>query len=138
MRSASNWKPGASGSRRSTTYFGGIAKGATLSGQEYVQLPADVQLAVREEVWRSLGSPHRGAPLVIEMDVLIGSGRRSGSRNRLSGTVRLRSEVWNRRKRHDVAAVFLIRLDHGREGVDCERRWRMALARAMAYPYGAS
>ena len=57
-------------------YFGGIAKGATLSGQEYVQLPADVQLAVREEVWRNLGSPHGGAPLVIEMDVLIGSGRR--------------------------------------------------------------
>ena len=57
-------------------YFGGIAKGATLSGQEYVQLPADVQLAVREEVWRNLGSPHGAAPLVIEMDVLIGSGRR--------------------------------------------------------------
>ena len=34
-------------------YFGGIAKGATLSGQEYVQLPADGQLAVREEVWRT-------------------------------------------------------------------------------------
>jgi ubiquinone/menaquinone biosynthesis C-methylase UbiE len=57
-------------------YFGGIAQGATLSGQEYVQLPADVQMAVCEEVWRGLGSPHHGEPLVIEMDVLIGSGRR--------------------------------------------------------------
>lgn len=57
-------------------YFSDIAKGATLSGQEYVQLSPDMQLAVREEVRRGLGSPRAGEPLTIEMDVLIGSGGR--------------------------------------------------------------
>ncbi|MER9239127.1 methyltransferase domain-containing protein [Mesorhizobium sp. M0019] len=55
-------------------YFSGIAKGATLSGQEYVQLPQDTKRIVREEVWRGLASPGAGEPLTIEMDVLIGSG----------------------------------------------------------------
>ncbi|MER9650964.1 methyltransferase domain-containing protein [Mesorhizobium sp. M0199] len=57
-------------------YFSGIAKGATLSGQEYVQLPPDMKHIVREEVWRGLASPSPGEPLTIEMDVLIGSGSR--------------------------------------------------------------
>ncbi|MER8582515.1 methyltransferase domain-containing protein [Mesorhizobium sp. M1423] len=57
-------------------YFSGIAKGATLSGQEYVQLPPDMKHIVREEVWRGLASPSPGEPLTIEIDVLIGSGSR--------------------------------------------------------------
>ncbi|RWM05661.1 MAG: hypothetical protein E5X80_24990 [Mesorhizobium sp.] len=57
-------------------YFSGIAKGAGLSGQEYVQLPPDMKLIVRDEVWRGLASPNAGEPLTIEMDVLIGSGGR--------------------------------------------------------------
>ncbi|MER9051314.1 methyltransferase domain-containing protein [Mesorhizobium sp. M0923] len=57
-------------------YFSGIAKGGTLSGQEYVQLPPDMKHIVREEVWRGLASPSPGEPLTIEMDVLIGSGSR--------------------------------------------------------------
>jgi len=57
-------------------YFSGIATGAGLAGQEYVQLPADLRRTVRDEVWRGLGSPDAGEPLAIEMDVLIGSGRR--------------------------------------------------------------
>jgi ubiquinone/menaquinone biosynthesis C-methylase UbiE len=57
-------------------YFSGIARGATLSGQEYVRLPAGLQRTVREDTWRGLGSPRTGEPLVVEMDVLIGSGRR--------------------------------------------------------------
>ncbi|TIV94935.1 MAG: methyltransferase domain-containing protein [Mesorhizobium sp.] len=57
-------------------YFIGVAKGAGLSGQEYVQLPPDMKLVVRDEVWRGLASPNAGEPLTVEMDVLIGSGRR--------------------------------------------------------------
>ncbi|WP_348643352.1 class I SAM-dependent methyltransferase [Rhizobium laguerreae] len=57
-------------------YFSGIEKGATLSGQEFVQLSPSVQRRVRDEVRDSLGVPDDGRRLVIEMEVLIGSGRR--------------------------------------------------------------
>ena len=57
-------------------YFNGIEKGATLSGQEYVQLASDVRHVVREEVRRQLKSPSDNGPLVVEMEVHIGSGRR--------------------------------------------------------------
>jgi ubiquinone/menaquinone biosynthesis C-methylase UbiE len=57
-------------------YFSGIEKGATLSGQEFVQLPPNLQRRVRDEVWNGLGAPEDGQPFVIEMEVLIGCGCR--------------------------------------------------------------
>jgi ubiquinone/menaquinone biosynthesis C-methylase UbiE len=57
-------------------YFSGIEEGATLSGQEYVQLAPDVRHVVREEVRRQLESPPDKGPLAVEMEVHIGSGRR--------------------------------------------------------------
>jgi ubiquinone/menaquinone biosynthesis C-methylase UbiE len=56
-------------------YFAGIENGATLSGQEFVRLPAPVRSAVRDEVRRSLVGGSDG-PFAIPMEVLIGSGRR--------------------------------------------------------------
>ena len=56
-------------------YFSGIENGATLSGQEYVRLPHDVQRAVRRDVQRELACDPDG-PLTVPMEVLIGSGRR--------------------------------------------------------------
>jgi len=57
-------------------YFSGIERGATLSGQEFVQLSPNLQRCVRDEVRESLGAPEGGERFVIEMEVLIGSGRR--------------------------------------------------------------
>jgi hypothetical protein len=57
-------------------YFSGIEKGATLSGQEFVQLSPSLQRRVRKEVWEELGAPDKHQRLVIDMEVLIGSGRR--------------------------------------------------------------
>ena len=57
-------------------YFSGIEKGATVSGQEYIQLPDDVRRAVREEVRRGLPQLSNDGPFEIEVEVLIGSGRR--------------------------------------------------------------
>ena len=56
-------------------YFSGIERGATLSGQEYVQLSPELRHSVREEVRRSL-SPRANRPLSVEMEVHIASGRR--------------------------------------------------------------
>ena len=56
-------------------YFSGIEKGATVSGQEYLLLPEDVRRDVREAVRRGLPQSGSG-PFEIEMEVLIGSGRR--------------------------------------------------------------
>jgi ubiquinone/menaquinone biosynthesis C-methylase UbiE len=57
-------------------YFSGIERGATLSGQEFVQLSPSVQRRVRQEVWEGLDAPGDHQRLVIDMEVLIGSGRR--------------------------------------------------------------
>jgi hypothetical protein len=57
-------------------YFSGIEKGATLSGQEFVHLARDLQRRIRDEVRQGLGVVDDGQPLVIDMEVLIGSGRR--------------------------------------------------------------
>jgi ubiquinone/menaquinone biosynthesis C-methylase UbiE len=58
------------------SYFSGIEKGATLSGQEFVQLAPDIRDSVREEVRRGLTSPSGNGPLVVEMEIHIGSGCR--------------------------------------------------------------
>lgn len=58
------------------TYFSGIEKGATLSGQEFVQLSPDLRHRIRDEVRKGLGVTEDDQRLVINMEVLIGSGRR--------------------------------------------------------------
>lgn len=57
-------------------YFSGIEKGATLSGQEFVQLSPDRRRRIRAEVREGLGVTDDDRRLVINMEVLIGSGRR--------------------------------------------------------------
>ena len=57
-------------------YFRGAENGAGLTGQEFVRLPADLQRRVRDEVRQGLGIERDDQRVVIEMDVLIGSGRR--------------------------------------------------------------
>jgi ubiquinone/menaquinone biosynthesis C-methylase UbiE len=57
-------------------YFRGTEEGAGLSGQEYVRLPQELRQIVREEVRQTLPQPAPGEPLVINMGVLIGSGRK--------------------------------------------------------------
>ena len=59
-----------------SAYFSGIEKGATLSGQEFVQLAPDMRRLVRNEVREGLNAGDEGRPLTIDMEVLIGSGRR--------------------------------------------------------------
>jgi ubiquinone/menaquinone biosynthesis C-methylase UbiE len=57
-------------------YFSGTEKGAGLVGQEFIRLPADLRRRVRDEVGEGLGITQDDQRLVIDMDVLIGSGRR--------------------------------------------------------------
>ncbi len=57
-------------------YFSGIEKGATLSGQEFVQLPPELRLRIRDEVRQGLGVADQDQEFVIDMEVLVGSGRR--------------------------------------------------------------
>jgi ubiquinone/menaquinone biosynthesis C-methylase UbiE len=57
-------------------YFSGIEKGATLSGQEFVQLSPDLQRRIRDEVRQGLGVANDNQEFVIDMEVLIGSGCR--------------------------------------------------------------
>jgi SAM-dependent methyltransferase len=57
-------------------YFSGTEAGAGISGQEYVRLPADVRNAVREEVRLSFPEGGSRKPFVVEMEVLLGTGRK--------------------------------------------------------------
>jgi ubiquinone/menaquinone biosynthesis C-methylase UbiE len=57
-------------------YFSGTAAGAGISGQEYVKLPEVVRDAVRAEVRLSFPEGGRRAPFVVDMEVLVGSGRK--------------------------------------------------------------
>jgi ubiquinone/menaquinone biosynthesis C-methylase UbiE len=57
-------------------YFSGTEKGAGLAGQEFVRLPADLQQRVRDEVRQELGLTGDDQRVAIDMEVLIGSGRR--------------------------------------------------------------
>jgi len=59
-----------------SAYFRGTEMGAGLVGQEYVRLPLDIQQRVRGEVRAGPRLNREDQPLLIEMDVLIGSGRR--------------------------------------------------------------
>jgi hypothetical protein len=60
-------------------YFSGTEKGAGLSGQEFICLPADLQQRVRGEVRRQFGLTEDDQRVAIDMEVLIGSGRRDAS-----------------------------------------------------------
>jgi ubiquinone/menaquinone biosynthesis C-methylase UbiE len=55
-------------------YFGGVERGEGHMGQEYTALPEDVRRVVREEVRREVGDT--GAPIEVEVEVRIASGRR--------------------------------------------------------------
>jgi len=57
-------------------YFSGTEAGAGISGQEYIELPKDLQREVREHVRRSFPDGASNQPFVIEMEVLVGSGRK--------------------------------------------------------------
>lgn len=57
-------------------YFSGTEVGAGISGQEYVKLPEDLRRAVRDEVRQSFPDGAGGKPFAIEMEVLVGSGRK--------------------------------------------------------------
>lgn len=57
-------------------YFSGTAAGAGISGQEYVKLPDDLRKAVLDEVRRSFPEGGSRTPFVVEMEVLVGSGRK--------------------------------------------------------------
>jgi hypothetical protein len=60
-------------------YFSGIERGATLSGQEFVQLSPNLQRRIRDEVRQGLGVADDDQRLLIDMEVLIGSGRRQSA-----------------------------------------------------------
>lgn len=57
-------------------YFSGTAAGAGISGQEYVKLAPEIQKAVRETMRLSFPGGGGRKPFVVEMEVLVGSGRR--------------------------------------------------------------
>lgn len=56
-------------------YFSGIAAGAGFAGQEYIALPKALQQTVREAVRLSFADEGTSQPFVVEMEVLVGSGR---------------------------------------------------------------
>jgi len=56
-------------------YFGGIEKGATISGQLYVLLPEEFRRLVREDVRRGMPLSTDDGAFTIEMELLIGGGR---------------------------------------------------------------
>jgi ubiquinone/menaquinone biosynthesis C-methylase UbiE len=56
-------------------YFGGTEAGAGVSGQEYVKLLPELRRAVREDVRLSFPDKGNSEPFVVEMEVLVGSGR---------------------------------------------------------------
>ena len=55
-------------------YFSATEAGAGISGQEYVNLSAEINAAVREDVRRSFPDAGGSKPFVVEMEVLVGSG----------------------------------------------------------------
>ena len=56
-------------------YFSGIEAGAGFAGQEYVTLSKTLQRTVREEVRLSFSDEGMRQPFVVEMEVLVGSGK---------------------------------------------------------------
>jgi hypothetical protein len=57
-------------------YFAGIAAGTGIAGQAYIELPQDLQRTVREEVRQSFAGRADSKPFAVDMEVLVGSGRK--------------------------------------------------------------
>ena len=57
-------------------YFSGTEAGAGISGQEYAKLPEDLQRLVREDVRLSFADRVGSEPFMVEMEILVGSGRK--------------------------------------------------------------
>jgi ubiquinone/menaquinone biosynthesis C-methylase UbiE len=57
-------------------FFGPVEEGAGMTGQAYVALGPDQREAVREEVFADVIGSGQDRPFVIDMEVLIASGRR--------------------------------------------------------------
>ena len=57
-------------------YFAGTEAGAGFAGQEYVRLPLVTRKAVRETMQRSFPDNGSLRPFVVDMEVLVGSGRK--------------------------------------------------------------
>lgn len=55
-------------------YFSATEAGAGISGQEYVNLSAEIKATVRDDVRRSFPDAGGSKPFVVEMEVLVGSG----------------------------------------------------------------
>ena len=58
-------------------YYNPIEQGAGSVGAELASLPVDIRRAIREDVWREIGSPATGAPIELEVTLLFASGRKS-------------------------------------------------------------
>ena len=56
------------------TFFDPIERGVGHMGQEFIELPADVRLAVRADVQRALENVP-GGPIQLPMEVAFGCGR---------------------------------------------------------------
>jgi SAM-dependent methyltransferase len=58
-------------------YYNPIERGAGSAGAELASLPEDVRRAVRNDVWRDIGSPAAGVPIELEVTLLFASGRKA-------------------------------------------------------------
>jgi ubiquinone/menaquinone biosynthesis C-methylase UbiE len=57
-------------------YYSPIEQGAGSVGAELANLPADIRRAVRNDVWRDMGSPAENVPIEPEVTLLFASGRK--------------------------------------------------------------
>jgi ubiquinone/menaquinone biosynthesis C-methylase UbiE len=57
-------------------YYNPIEQGAGSVGAELASLPVDVRRAIRNDVWRDIGSPAADVPIELEVTLLFASGRK--------------------------------------------------------------
>ena len=57
-------------------YFQPIEEGAGSVGAELASVPAEVRRAVREDIWKDVGSPADDIPIELEVTLLFGCGRK--------------------------------------------------------------
>jgi ubiquinone/menaquinone biosynthesis C-methylase UbiE len=58
-------------------YYNPIEQGAGSVGAELAGLPVDIRRAIRDDVWRELGSPAADVPIELDVTLLFASGRKS-------------------------------------------------------------
>ena len=58
-------------------YYNPIEQGAGSVGAELASLPMDIRRAIRNDVWRDIGSPAADVPIELEVTLLFASGRKS-------------------------------------------------------------